>query len=191
SRFFFCIADASGKGISAALLMSNFQAALRVLIRQTTDLKQIVRELNYLIYCNTEGERFITFFGALYDSSQKTLTYINSGHNPPVFADENGTCKLLDKGTPILGVLHPLPFVHETVFENADKFMIFAYTDGLTETCNAEDEEFSSEKVFAIIDQNKALNLNALHEELMQQLNDFCQGNTYVDDVTLFSCKVL
>ena len=81
-RFIICIADVSGKGIPAALLMSNFQASLRTLIRQTNDLKEIVSELNHLTYENAQGEHFITFFIAMYDKSKHTLTYINAGHNP-------------------------------------------------------------------------------------------------------------
>ena len=81
---YFCVGDVSGKGMPASLLMSNFQAALRTLLRSGTDLKTIVEQLNFSTFDTTKGERFITFFLGHYSYSQKKLSYVNAGHNPPV-----------------------------------------------------------------------------------------------------------
>ena len=109
-QFVLCIADVSGKGVPAALLMSNFQAALRTMIRHTTDLREIVRELNHQTARNARGENFITFFIAIVDRSTKELHYVNAGHNPPLIIADHGTPELLELGTTILGSFQPLPF---------------------------------------------------------------------------------
>ncbi len=190
NRFLVCIADASGKGMSAALLMSNFQAALQVLLRQTTDLQHIVHELNLLLFKNTGGERFITFFLALYDREKQTFTYINAGHNPPVFQSSDGSLIFLENGTMVLGAYHPLPFLKQTTFENINKFLLFCYTDGLTESSNANDEEFGDEQVLNFIKNNGHLPLENLHDTLMKSLSEFCKNKPFSDDVTLLSCRV-
>src|SRR4030043_356680 len=79
----FCIADVSGKGISAAILMSNFQASLRALFTQDIELGTLLKKLNSLTNANAAGEKFITFFVARYDHKKKLLEYINAAHNPP------------------------------------------------------------------------------------------------------------
>jgi phosphoserine phosphatase RsbU/P len=187
--FLVCIADVSGKGIPAALLMSNFQASLRILIRQTTNLKQIVQELNYVLYQNSGGGSFITFFCALYDRQQKRLSYINAGHNAPVLRDENGTTNLLEKGTIVLGAFHPLPFLEETVIDGIEKFLLFSYTDGLIETRNSTDEEFGTDRLYAFLDANQHADPTELHQRIIAELDEFKEGNIYADDVTLLTVR--
>ena len=86
NQFLICIADVSGKGIPAALLMSNFQASLRTLIRQTTKLEKIVRELNYQILQNSNGESFITFFVAIYNKTLKDKSHVMAKHMDRFFS---------------------------------------------------------------------------------------------------------
>ena len=189
-RFLFCIADASGKGMPAALLMSNFQAALQVLLRQTTDLSDIIRELNFLICKNTGGERFITFFLAMYDRSAKTFSYINAGHNPPVFNSARTGYVFLDKGTMVLGIANPLPFLHVTVFEEVEEFFVFCYTDGLTETTDLDDEQFGDGKLLDFLKNMPHASLAQLHQNLIHALTAYCGDKPFADDITLLSCRV-
>lgn len=188
--FFVCIADVSGKGVPAALLMSNFQASLRILVRQTTDLKEIIKELNYVLYQNSGGGSFITFFCALYDKKQKRLSFINAGHNPPILCMECECVTLLERGTTILGAFHPLPFLEEAVIENVSQFLLFSYTDGLVEARNPQDEEFSPERVYDFISSKSNGDPRNLHKEMERMLEDFREGLPYTDDVTLLSVKV-
>ncbi|MEJ2005066.1 MAG: SpoIIE family protein phosphatase, partial [Cyclobacteriaceae bacterium] len=146
NQFLLCIADVSGKGIPAALLMSNFQASLRTLVRQTANLREIIEELNYQVLENAKGEKFITFFACVYDHSLKTMAYINSGHNPPLLIQEDGM-KWLEEGSTVLGAMHPLPFINEGFITDLEDFVLFCYTDGLTETINEKDEEFGEERL--------------------------------------------
>ncbi len=190
-KFLLCIADVSGKGIPAALLMSNFQAALRTLIRQTEDLEQIVKELNYSVYQNARGEHFITFLIAFYDHKNKTLQYINAGHNPAYFYDyQRKKSILLDKGTTVLGIFYPLPFLEKTVLDDLNGFFMFAYTDGVNEVENPEGEQFGLERLIAFLDSRRNKGLSEIHGNLITRLNQFKKAAKYNDDVTLLSCKV-
>ncbi len=124
-KFLLCIADVSGKGVPAALLMSNFQAALRILVRQHLSLKKIVHELNHLVFQNTQGESFITAFFMEYDLKNKQLLYINAGHNPPVLFSTNLlNMTLLKDGTTILGSFRELPFLQITELNLIENFFV-------------------------------------------------------------------
>ncbi|MEO6884627.1 MAG: SpoIIE family protein phosphatase, partial [Bacteroidia bacterium] len=98
----FCMADVSGKGVAAALLMSNFQANLRILFNHTTTLADLVKELNSKVMANAKGEKFITLFIAKYNMVTRVLNYVNAGHNPPLFASGKST-NLLKIGCTGLG----------------------------------------------------------------------------------------
>lgn len=190
-QFVLCIADVSGKGVPAALLMSNFQAALRTMIRHTTNLKEIVTELNHHTVINARGENFITFFIAIVDRSMKELFYVNAGHNPPLFMVDKGKPQLLELGTTILGSFEPLPFLKIGKITYDHEFVFFSYTDGLTETFNENGEPFGLEKVTEIVVNNLDASLEQINGELLKELNKFRGQNTYNDDITLLSCKVL
>jgi sigma-B regulation protein RsbU (phosphoserine phosphatase) len=189
-KFLLCIADVSGKGVPAALLMSNFQASLRIMARRTTNLEDIVRELNYVIYQNSGGGSFITFFCGLYERDTQRFSYINAGHNPPFFCDENEDIQLLEKGTTVLGVFHPLPFLDKVIIEKVQSFLLMTYTDGVVETRNDEDEEFGQDRLMEFFEANKHTSPDELHNKLVSLIDDFRVGNQYADDVTLFSCRV-
>ncbi len=190
-KFLVCIADVSGKGIPAALLMSNFQASLRTLIRQTEDLEQIVEELNYSIYQNAQGEHFITFLIALFDQKTQTLQYINAGHNPAYFYDEQREESiLLNKGTTILGIFSPLPFLEKTILTDLNGFFLFAYTDGVTEIENPDDEQFGLDRLITFLDSRRKKDLSDIHGNLITRINNFKKGKQYTDDITLLSCRV-
>lgn len=188
--FLICIGDVSGKGVPAALLMSNIQASLRILIRQTTDIQKIIREINLSIIQNSNREKFITFFVALYDQKNQTLHYINAGHNPPLLINNSQDVQFLDNGTTILGSFDPLPFLKEGTIPGLADFLIFAYTDGLIETLNEDEEEFGVERVkdFIVAHQHTA-DLKKIHEQLLHELTVFRGQVKLPDDITILSCR--
>lgn len=188
-EFLLCIADVSGKGVPAAILMSNFQATLRTLVRQTTYLPQVIKELNHTIVQNSNGESFITFFICIFNKSSKKLSYINAGHNPPILLEEGKAPHYLEKGTTILGAFHPLPFVNEYTLENLNNFLLFAYTDGLVEIPNEEEELFESERLSDFISKNRDLDLKILHTRLIDHINEYKGFSELKDDITLISCR--
>ncbi len=190
NQFLICVADVSGKGIPAALMMSNFQASLHTLLRQTPNLKEIVEALNYQVLDSTKGEKFITFFGAVYDLSLKSMVYINSGHNPPILWDRKNGLRLLEDGSTVLGAMHPLPFINEGFIPDLDEFLLFCYTDGLTETINEEGKEFGVDYLTDYFKNNHYKDLKTIHQDLIVALDGFKGRNSYRDDITLLSCRV-
>lgn len=188
-RFLVCVADVSGKGVPAALLMSNFQASLRTLVRKTQDPDEIVRELNHVITDSGNAENFITFFLGIYDFNEKTFEYVNCGHNPLFLVKKDEVIELND-GTTILGMFDPLPFLNTVKLENLDEFMFFGYTDGLTETFNKKDDQFGEERLKAFFENGLPEDINQLHTKIFKSLDDFRQDTPYRDDITMLSCLV-
>ncbi|MEP2772540.1 MAG: PP2C family protein-serine/threonine phosphatase [Fulvivirga sp.] len=189
NQFLICVADVSGKGIPAAILMSNFQASLRTLIRQTGNLREIIEELNYQVLENAKGEKFITFFAAIYDHKLKTMVYVNAGHNPPILL-HNGKQQMLEEGSTVLGAMHPLPFLNEGFITDLEDFFIFCYTDGVTETENEKHEEYGVERLQQYFAKIKDFNLQKIHQDIIIDLDTFKGNNAYRDDITMLSCKI-
>ena len=187
---YFCIADVSGKGISAALLMSNFQAALRTLLRTDADLEKVVKQLNYTLYENTHGERFITFFLGYFNFKTRELTYVNAGHNPPLLCrEETGNCEPLHAGTTILGVFDELPFLEIGKREHLKNFSLHLYTDGLTEAMNPEEEEYGEERLEKFVNKNHHLDPDDFHRKFLNKIEEFSKNVPLRDDLTILSLR--
>ncbi|GAA4504497.1 hypothetical protein GCM10023172_30770 [Hymenobacter ginsengisoli] len=190
-RLLVCVADVSGKGVPASLLMSNFQAGLRMLLRQGVDLPTIVRELNYLIFRNSGGEKFITAFLALYDRRTQVLEYVNAGHNDPLLLPDTGPAQPLHDGTVMLGIMPELPHFKVGLAAMPPHSLLFIYTDGLTEVFNEQHQEFGDVGVLRTLARNRYLSLPRLHQELLACIRDFnATGERFADDVTMLSLRV-
>ena len=168
----FCIADVSGKGISAAILMSNFQANMRAVIQYQKNLKDVVSILNQKVNESAKGERFITFFIGVYNIQNKELQYINCGHNPPILK-QNNQLQILQKGTVGLGMLDELPFLNEEKITIEPNSCLLAYTDGLTEVENENNEEFGENRVFDLLQNNNFAQPQMLINLLNYKLEQF------------------
>jgi sigma-B regulation protein RsbU (phosphoserine phosphatase) len=192
NQFLICVADVSGKGIPAALMMSNFQASLRTLLRQTPNLTDIIEALNFQVLENTKGEKFITFFAAIYDIRLKTMVYVNSGHNPPILIDKKNGIRMLEEGSTVLGAMHPLPFLNEGFVTGLEDFLLFCYTDGLTETINENGNEYGVEALLEYFMKEQTYNkdLKTIHQDIIVSLDNFKGRNGYHDDITILSCRV-
>lgn len=192
NQFLICVADVSGKGIPAALMMSNFQASLRTLLRQTPNLTDIIEALNFQVLENTKGEKFITFFAAIYDIRLKTMVYVNAGHNPPILLDKKNGLRMLEEGSTVLGAMHPLPFLNEGFITGIDDFLLFCYTDGLTETINEQGYEFGSDKLLEYFKFDETFNkdLKVIHQDIIVALDTFKGIKGYHDDITILTCRV-
>jgi len=143
----FCIADVSGKGISAALLMSNFQANVRALFVSSIHLTDIVTILNERVIKSVKGEKFITLFIARYDYNTRELRYINAGHNPPIlYNKEKNKVTYLERGCVGMGMMDAIHTIEEGLIEIEDNSKLLCYTDGLIEI-NEDDEVSSTEKL--------------------------------------------
>jgi sigma-B regulation protein RsbU (phosphoserine phosphatase) len=184
-----CIADVSGKGVPAALLMSNFQASLRTLLRKTTDLEEVIHDLNHQVFESANGENFITFFIVLIDLKEKNLTYVNAGHNPPFLVSTDGTIQKLDKGTLVLGALREIPFLEIGAIKIMEPQTLLLYTDGLTEAFNESEEEFGPERVMAILSKYISATPEAILAAILKEINTFIGKRALSDDITLLACK--
>ena len=187
NRVAFCIADVSGKGVSAAILMSNFQANVRVLATHSKTLDELAVKLNGKVLETANGERFITLFIAVYDAKKRELTYINCGHNPPVLLQKN-KIELLDKGCPGLGMLDELPKPNLGKVKIHKDALLVCYTDGLVEVENKQQEDFGSESVAKIVQHHKGIDTDKLNTELILALNQFKKSQPFVDDIAILSC---
>lgn len=186
---FVCIADVSGKGIGAALLMSNLQANLRALCARYNDLEMIIKELNKILFNITTGEKFVTLFLAKIDTSRSTLTYVNAGHNYPIYVNAN-TQKSFDRGCILLGIMPELEVEQERRQLHAGD-TLFMFTDGVVEQANARDDMFGSERLADVLE--KAVNGTAqsLIEEVQAELTQFTGDTEVSDDITMMCVKFL
>lgn len=189
NEFVFCMADVSGKGMSAALLMSNFQANLRALSNTDYPLKELVKELNLKVVASAKGEKFITLFIGKYDLRSRKLTYINSAHNPPVLLNGNSV-ELLKTGSTGLGMFDELEKVQEGVIEIKPGSTLVCYTDGLVELENEEKEEFGTEFLSLIVKNNRHLNSHELNQHIINQAIKFKGTKPYVDDIAILTCRI-
>ncbi|GAB4493591.1 MAG: hypothetical protein OHK0019_17870 [Saprospiraceae bacterium] len=185
----FCIADITGKGVSAALLMANFQANFHALIMRRSSLEEIVREMNAAVYRVTQGDKFITLFLAKYDPADRTLHYINAGHTPPLLLTQ-GEVTPLKNGCTVLGWLPELPFLETGGLCLTDEALIFSYTDGLTDVRNKAGEEFAEEKLISFLRENTQLGAKELNTKLLAHVENYRERQPYPDDITVLTCKV-
>lgn len=192
SEYAFCIADVSGKGVAAALLMSNFQASLHAQIEQTTSLTELAIRLNKNVMDTARGDSFITFFIAKFNRHTQTLNYVNAGHYPPILLMEN-TVNFLKSGGPALGMLPELPFLKEGIISITTPAYMLSYTDGITELENDNDEEFSIEKLkdLFVTLVNGGLTSKQINDKIAETLNVYKGSKQYTDDVTLLCCRIL
>jgi phosphoserine phosphatase RsbU/P len=186
----FCVADVSGKGVPAALLMSNFQANLRILLDHIPSLPDLVRELNSKVTANAKGEKFITLFIAKYNTVTRILHYINAGHNPPLVIDEDGA-NLLTVGCTGLGMFDELTKVREGIVNVAHGALLLCYTDGLVETVNDQDEDFTLARVQKLVLENRKKTPAELNKMIIDALNVHKGDQSYIDDIALVTCRLL
>ena len=189
NEFLWCIADASGKGISAALLMANLQASLRAWASVESDLVKIIERLNEIVVSNTNGERFITLFLGLYNESSRELRYVNAGHNPPLMI-RDGDVKFLKEGTTIIGAFDALPKINVGREILTPGSVIFNYTDGLVESPN-EEVYISDEELIKHLLKNKDLAVDSLNENILRDIQSANNALMNSDDITILTIRAL
>jgi phosphoserine phosphatase RsbU/P len=161
NEYGFCISDVSGKGISAALLMSNFQANLRALFNPEISLSELTRKLNDRVIASTNGDRFLTMFLAKYNMVTRELNYVNAGHNPPLLFDvlEN-KMDFLPSNCVGIGMVDEIPVIKpQSLIINGRK-KLFCYTDGLTEMLDENEVETGTEMIEVSLSNDKRIDEN-------------------------------
>lgn len=189
-KIVFCVGDISGKGVAAALLMANFQANFHTLINKRSALDDFVRDLNRSVNLITEGDWFITFFIAEYDINEHKLCYINAGHNPPVVATVD-EFYFLDQGCTMLGPFKELPEIEVGERYLDESALILAFTDGLTDIRNRNGDFLSEKMLHDFVKNNYDLSASIFNKLLMDKIESFKGDQTYPDDFTILTCKIL
>lgn len=186
------LGDVAGKGISSALLMASLYAMVRSYGFQYRDsVALLMKDINRLMCVSTDQNRYATLFYGLYDDNNRQLTYVNAGHNPPIWLKSSDfeidllkTC-----GTPV-GVIQEMQYKQFTIqMEMGD--LLVLYTDGVTEAENSRGEEFGDQRLQSVIQRNNNLPAAVLRDEILRQVRDFASGEQPHDDLTLVVMKVL
>lgn len=184
---FICIGDVSGKGIGAALLMSNLQANLRALCARYDSPAKIVEELNTILYNISGGDKFVTLFLAGIDRDSRTITYVNAGHCYPIFLQEDSH-RFFESSCMLLGIVPQLDIAEASVsYEKGDVLLLF--TDGIVEQENSAGEMFSSERILAEVLHMRQASARTIVEHLRVTLNAYGEGAERADDVTMLCIK--
>ncbi|MCO5267850.1 MAG: PP2C family protein-serine/threonine phosphatase [Brumimicrobium sp.] len=189
-EFIIYIADVSGKGISAAMLMANFQATIRTLLSfQQYDLEELIHELNRRVSESAKGEKFITFFIGHYNAKTRQFKYINAGHNYPILT--NGKkAQFLDKGSIGLGMLDKIPFIEpDEIYINPNSTLVL-YTDGVVELQNKYGEFFQTNRLIKLIHRFYPLKMEDLNNIIFSKLDEFRNQQDLVDDTAIISCRI-
>jgi sigma-B regulation protein RsbU (phosphoserine phosphatase) len=183
-----CIGDVCGKGFPAAMLMSNLQAAVRALASSHMSPQDLCRKVNRMMCANTAANTFVSFFYAVIDADRKRLRYCNAGHNPPVLFTRNGTTQRLDCGGGLLGLFADWEYAGQEV-SLAGQERLLMFTDGLTESRNAEGEEFGEERLLDFVRRRHEEESTGLSEAIVDTVSDFNQGH-FEDDLTVVAVAV-
>jgi len=187
-EYAFCVADIAGKGISAAMLMANFQANYRILISEPLPPEDLIHQLNEVVLNITKGERFITIFTGIYNVKTRLLRYVNAGHNPPILI-MNGETQLLSDGCTLLGIFDRVPQIkHGEIILLKDALLV-NYTDGLTELTNKAGDQYQDERLINFVEKNKALNVQAFNKLLLEEIDQFKNRGQFQDDITVLTCR--
>ncbi len=183
TRVALSIADVVGKGIPAALLMSNLQAAARAFATEAAEPADLCQQVNRILCGRIAEGRFISFFYCIADLALGTLTYTNAGHYPPVLVRADGTVERLQCGGAVLGVFSDGAYEQgQVAIGTGDR--IVCYTDGVTEAHNDREEEYGEERLLAAIVENRCCSAPALQARLAEDVAAFT-NNTFQDDATL------
>jgi len=210
------IGDIAGKGISAALLMANLQGLLRSFApRHCDNIAELMSCLNNSLYNCTDSSKFATLFYGLYDDTDRTLTYVNAGHNPPIiFKRKNGyhdqgynpssnslltdldgnngeshqVVRIATGGT-VIGAFSNAVYRPQTLQLHSGDTLVF-FTDGLSEARNFIHEQYGEERLTALVASNLHRSSQSLHDLILNDVSQFIGGGVQFDDITLIVAKV-
>jgi sigma-B regulation protein RsbU (phosphoserine phosphatase) len=183
ARVLLCIGDVAGKGAPAALVMANLQAAVKALAEEDLAPIELCRRVNRVLCENCEEGRFVTFFCGVLDTEERSLRYVNAGHNPPIVAKPNGSLLKLGDGGPVLGEFPDWSAAQaEVQLGGGDRIVL--YTDGITEAANMAGEEYGIDRLGALACAYRHESAAELHARVMADAIRFA-GGAFADDATL------
>ncbi|MFN3385782.1 MAG: SpoIIE family protein phosphatase [Candidatus Thermochlorobacter sp.] len=193
-HLFVAIADVTGKGMPAALLMANLQASFKAYLLSyqpaTFDLAKVVGKINTIMYENTPDDKFVTCFCGILNLKTREFVSVNAGHNPPYLIHADGSFNTLKKGGIILGVIPTLsPYQTERhTLQSGD--VLFLYTDGITEAMDSARREFGEARLEALLTAHRNDSASCILQSIIQELQAFQPEGQQYDDITAVCLKI-
>lgn len=187
-KLIFTLGDVSGKGTSAALLMSSLHAAVHAHAFSPDSAVEKVREINRYLATNIPTNRFVTLFYAELDPTIGEIEYVNAGHNPPLVVRASGEVERIEATCLPLGIFEEAPFAGGSNRLDAGDVMVI-YSDGISEACDEQGREFGIESLTEVVVANRHLSVSALRDQIEGALSRFTHGAPATDDVTLVIIK--
>ena len=184
------IADVSGKGVPAALLMAFLRASLRAATHIGYSTRISMEKVNYLLWESIERNQFVTAFYGILDGPNRTLSYSNAGHSPLLLVEANGQHRYMDRGNVPLGMFRDTRY-HEYYLSLEPGDLLVLYTDGVTEANNPSGEEFGRERLAEAVKAHSDLSARDLIASLQREILNWTDGMGAGDDVTFFVIKAL
>ena len=184
-RMYFVVADVSGHGIPSSLVVSSMQAYLYSQIEDQKSLNSMIKNLNRYLTTTMLAGKFVTLFVGCLELKSGIINYINAGHNPPYILRKSGESEQLTVGGPLLGMFDDVTFT-SSYAHMRDGDILAAFTDGVIEAMNEEEEEFSEERLLGVVKENKDKPLRGIMLQVFKELRMFTNGQPYGDDVTLY-----
>ena len=187
-RYMLIVADIAGKGLSAALLMANFQANLHAILRRTTSPEDFIGQLNTAVQRITHSDKYLTLFVCDFDTTTRRMRYINAGHIPPVLV-MNNKVQYLSKGCTILGFFKKLPTVEVGELYISEDALLCVFTDGITDIRDPQGSYFNEELLGDFALENIQLTAEDFNEKLITKVDTFKGDEEFPDDITVVTCK--
>lgn len=189
NKYVFCMCDVAGKGISAGLIMSNFQATFRIFAAQDLPIEELIVLLNEKAFITTKGEKQITLILGYIDLNKQTIEYINAGHNPAFLLKKDELIELA-VGSTFIGMFDELFSIKSDSIPIESGDVLFTYTDGLTDIVNNEGQEFTVDLLKKYVKENKEKEvidfINDLHSYVYSYKNDM----PYPDDISSMFIRI-
>jgi sigma-B regulation protein RsbU (phosphoserine phosphatase) len=184
-----CIADASGKGMPAALMIAQTQAILKSEVNNGNPIDQILDNMNQQMVTSSSSEKYVTLFYGEIDQNTGIFQYSNAGHNYPILVRESGDMELLKTGGPIIGALPEMSYQSDSVKLNKNDVLFF-FTDGLSEAMDESEQEYTEERIRDFICNNRNQTPDVLIDSILKDVRSFDPTYPPRDDTTLIAIKV-
>ncbi len=183
-RLLVVVADVSGNGIQAALIMAEVRASIHLLTEMKIGLEQLGKSINTLLFESTDKKAFVTFFAAEINTSDQVVSYVNAGHPQPIIFSRN-EISLLKKGTIPLGIREQLPHFSMQMENFPVGSCLIAYTDGLLEQFNSQEEQYGENRLYRFVQSNAHLDVRTFSQQLLESVKNFSKAAAFDDDVGL------
>lgn len=190
NRLGIVIADASGKGMPAALMVTQIQAILRSEVNNGNSIEVVLRNMNQQVVTSTSAEKYVTLFYAELDLNNCVLRYANAGHNYPLLIRADGRIELLEVGGPVIGAFPNIEYQAASVQLRCDDVLFF-FTDGLSEAMNTDGEEYGDARIRQFLIERRRLNPQEILDQISEDVLRHDPSHPPQDDTTIIAVKMI